>query len=352
MEADVPSALISTLRDSLNRSGTPFPVGNSTDLGSTSSSTWKPWDRDGEYDVSIHLHLLEPYLGTDWLIADGRPLHLRDNGWIYIRSGENQIVARVRISGFEHRDSRPERTGEDAGDRGPGDVFIVDPSSWETVNYRMPDSVQGRKYRYLTTAPDGGLQHFKTTDTPHVKMGPLLLPVGANEGYGTALVVVPTTQPPSPRTGPRTGVKRDYEKEARQNRRTGEDGEGFVVRHEKQRLNDLGRPELADQVKWAAKLDGDGLGYDVLSFNAETGEELYIEVKATHGGEEEPFFLTQNELSLSQEKPDQFALYRVFDLSKTEVPRLYIIRGDVSASVHLREETYRCWPNGAKRQTS
>jgi Domain of unknown function (DUF3883) len=53
-----------------------------------------------------------------------------------------------------------------------------------------------------------------------------------------------------------------------------------VVALEQQQLRDTGHPDLAGRVRWVARDDGDGLGYDVLSFTGD-GRERHIEVKTT-----------------------------------------------------------------------
>lgn len=105
-------------------------------------------------------------------------------------------------------------------------------------------------------------------------------------------------------------VKRDYlEREAR-NRSLGLAGEEFIVLFEHWRLIELGQPRLADRVDHVSRSKGDGLGYDVLSFESD-GEERFIEVKTTTFGRETPFFVSRGELDLSHCAKDQFHLYRL-----------------------------------------
>lgn len=53
-------------------------------------------------------------------------------------------------------------------------------------------------------------------------------------------------------------------------------GEQFVLRLEEERLGRAGRDDLVRRVRWAADLDRDGLGYDVLSFDENTEVEQWI----------------------------------------------------------------------------
>jgi hypothetical protein len=51
----------------------------------------------------------------------------------------------------------------------------------------------------------------------------------------------------------------------RRNQRRGALGEELVVAFERQPLLRSGCGDLASQDRWSARLDGDGLGYDILS---------------------------------------------------------------------------------------
>jgi len=103
-------------------------------------------------------------------------------------------------------------------------------------------------------------------------------------------------------------IRRDYvEREAR-NRSLGRAGEEFVVEHERWRLRELGEPSLAARVDWVATTRGDGLGYDVLSFDLD-GSARHIEVKTTAFGIATPFFLTERELQFAEISERQFHIY-------------------------------------------
>jgi hypothetical protein len=69
------------------------------------------------------------------------------------------------------------------------------------------------------------------------------------------------------------------------------------------------RPDLARKVRWVAAEDGDGAGYDVLSFTLQ-GRERLIEVKTTNGSARTPFFLSRNECDIAAERPEDWCIYR------------------------------------------
>jgi Domain of unknown function (DUF3883) len=56
---------------------------------------------------------------------------------------------------------------------------------------------------------------------------------------------------------------------------------------------------LASKVKWVAQEDGDGAGYDILSFSP-NGQERFLEVKTTVGHQRTPFFLSRNEKDFAE----------------------------------------------------
>ena len=136
----------------------------------------------------------------------------------------------------------------------------------------------------------------------------------------------------------RRAVKRDYLEREAHNRSLGLASEQFVVQFEHWRLNQLGLYKLADQVNHVSQSKGDGLGYDVLSFEAD-GRERLREVKTTSFARETPFFVTQSELALSNEAKDQFRRYRLFEFCQS--PRLFELSGALSQHCELDPITYR-----------
>ena len=83
---------------------------------------------------------------------------------------------------------------------------------------------------------------------------------------------------------------------------------------------------------------GDGLGYDVLSFDAD-GNERFIEVKTTTFGRDTPFFVSRGVLALSHDTKEQFHLYRLFEFRKA--PCLFDLPGLLDLHCILDAVTYR-----------
>ncbi len=116
-------------------------------------------------------------------------------------------------------------------------------------------------------------------------------------------------------------------------------GEQWTVELERRRLIGEGRDDLARRVEWISDSFGDGLGYDVLSFDEADGSERLIEVKTTNQGKYFPFYVSANEVRCSEAMPPQYHLYRLFRFS--ERPKLYVLRGSLSDLCQLDPVSYR-----------
>ena len=133
--------------------------------------------------------------------------------------------------------------------------------------------------------------------------------------------------------------KVDFARRDEGNRQLGRAGEHWTLGYEQHRLTMLGHPELFQHVSWVSDRLGDGAGYDILSFEAGSGEQRFIEVKTTNGPHATAFIISRNELEFSQEAGDAFYLYRLFQFR--EEPALYMLRGDVARHVHLEALDFR-----------
>ena len=122
------------------------------------------------------------------------------------------------------------------------------------------------------------------------------------------------------------------------NRSLGKAGEAFVVDLERRQLTEAFHPDLARKVRWVAAEDGDGAGYDILSFDQD-GRARLIEVKTTNGSARTPFYLSRNECDLAAERPAEWRIYRVHLFAKG--PRVFMIVPPLENVVNLRPETWR-----------
>lgn len=134
------------------------------------------------------------------------------------------------------------------------------------------------------------------------------------------------------------------ERDAR-NRALGKAGEEYAFESEKRRLYNLGRKDLSDSVSWVARDKGDGYGYDILSFDG-TGklaeQERWLEIKTTTGPKTTPFFITRNELSISEKRPDIFRLIRLYDFRRQK--RAYCLKPPLENHVQLSPAIYSAIP--------
>ena len=128
-------------------------------------------------------------------------------------------------------------------------------------------------------------------------------------------------------------VERDF-----RNRSLGKAGEAFVVDLERRQLVEADRPDLAHKVRCISAEDGDGAGYDVLSFDP-SGQARLIEVKTTNGSARTPFFLTRNERNLATERPEDWWIYRVHLF--VSGPRIFTITPPLENAIKLTPETWR-----------
>lgn len=124
----------------------------------------------------------------------------------------------------------------------------------------------------------------------------------------------------------------------------GDLGEDLVYLFEKQRLIESGFPELAQKVEHSSRVIGDGLGYDIKSFNVD-GTDLYIEVKATTQSNASSFYMSLNELEFAKLKSDAYVIYRVYALDeKNNTGLVYEIPG----SKLLNKDEYNFEPTQFK----
>jgi hypothetical protein len=122
------------------------------------------------------------------------------------------------------------------------------------------------------------------------------------------------------------------------NRALGYAAEARIFEFERHRLIAADRPDLARKVRWTSQEDGDGAGYDVRSYEA-SGSDRLIEVKGTRGARTTPFFLTRTEREVSEERPNHWQLYRLYDF--TAAPRLFALKPPLENAVNFEVETWR-----------
>lgn len=121
------------------------------------------------------------------------------------------------------------------------------------------------------------------------------------------------------------------------NRTLGTAGEEFVVNFERARLIHGGKERLAGRVEHVSQTEGDGLGFDIWSYET-NGADRLIEVKTTKYGQDTPFFVSRNEVDVSLERASVYHLYRLFDFRRS--PRLFTLAGPIATYCKLEAATF------------
>ena len=181
-----------------------------------------------------------------------------------------------------------------------------------------------------------------------------------DQGFGDSKAMTSTDTPPSGggliETAPpdakksRAGVAKqqfrtrkqpDYAAQDARNRHFGHEAEIAVLANEKQHLQEAGRHDLAERVRHVAATEGDGAGYDILSWTVE-GEPRYIEVKATRGEIDSEFYLSRNEAAFSAQHASHYCLVRVFSFDpNTHDGHYFELYGDINEKCTLEPLDYR-----------
>ena len=133
-------------------------------------------------------------------------------------------------------------------------------------------------------------------------------------------------------------IKVNYLEREQSNNKLGKSGEELVLHYEKWVLIKNGKDNLAEQVRWISKEEGDGAGFDILSKN-NNGSDKYIEVKTTKLGKETPFFFSRNELIFSQQHIKDFHLFRLFNFESEA--RMFTKIGGLDTICHSVPVSYK-----------
>lgn len=173
---------------------------------------------------------------------------------------------------------------------------------------------------------------------------PAATPAHFNFGaFETSRPVVKTTgvhEEPAPYGDrPKIRIRCDYAAREARNSSLGLAGEELVVRYEQYRLSRLGLDRLAAKVQHISLSEGDGAGFDVLSFEAD-GREKFVEVKTTAFAKETPFFASAAEIRFSQQNAPQYAVYRLFEFRKNA--KCFALQGAIRDHCALDPVSYRC----------
>jgi len=148
-----------------------------------------------------------------------------------------------------------------------------------------------------------------------------------------------SNQPPPQELEQMLHIARKFDVAGRdeRNRALGRAGEERVLAHERASLRSAGRDDLVREVRWVSEEDGDGPGYDIMSY-APDGRLRLIEVKTTNGWERTPFHITRNELAVADERRSAWCLLRLWNFSRE--PRAFELHPPLDAHVTLTATTF------------
>ena len=136
------------------------------------------------------------------------------------------------------------------------------------------------------------------------------------------------------------GRKVNYIKKQISDTKIGLAGEKMVIEYEKARLVREGRSDLKDSIVHTSLVEGDGTGYDILSFDKD-GKKIFIEVKTTSGGIDSPFYISDSEIQFSAYNHASYKLYRVYNFDeRNKTASLYIVDGNLMERFQFKPVNY------------
>jgi hypothetical protein len=141
--------------------------------------------------------------------------------------------------------------------------------------------------------------------------------------------------------------KIDYIEREIRNTKLGEAGETWVINFEKKKLVEAGLAQLSNKIVWASKEIGDGLGYDIISYDTD-GSKIYIEVKTTSLGKYSAFYLSQKEIEASSALGTRFVIYRIFDFDRST--KFFKVGNNLKDTLDLVATTFRATPRRTNAQ--
>jgi hypothetical protein len=162
-----------------------------------------------------------------------------------------------------------------------------------------------------------------------------------------SILVEPPTQEPERRVlndkppSIRKPVRRNYLEIESRNRSLGQAGEKLVIEFEQQRLWRAGKKDLANRIEHVANTQGDGLGFDISSFELD-GRDRLIEVKTTRFGAMTPFFASRNEVGVSESRNEHYQLYRLYNFARQ--PKMFTLGGSLRETCRLEPIQFSAVP--------
>lgn len=130
--------------------------------------------------------------------------------------------------------------------------------------------------------------------------------------------------------------KMDYDLINKERKLIGNAGEEMVYKDQIEFVKKYA-PEYVKSVRHVSKLDGDGAGYDICSFNSNK-KLVYIEVKSTTRRKETPFYMTASEYAFFELHKENYIIARVYEFDmKTKSGKIEYVPGELFEGVFEKE---------------
>jgi hypothetical protein len=133
------------------------------------------------------------------------------------------------------------------------------------------------------------------------------------------------------------GLRFDVAARDARNSALGKAGEEVALHHERRNLQQCGRRDLAERVRWTSVEDGDGFGFDIASYEPD-GRKRLIEVKTTNGWQRTPFHISRNELAAADANRESWHLLRIWNFARE--PKAFALRPPLEAHAELTPTSF------------
>lgn len=160
----------------------------------------------------------------------------------------------------------------------------------------------------------------------------MLLPDRPSLWFGPAPPQQNEPPPLAPETITRIGETYDVAGRDVRNKALGDAGEDLVLHHDRNAPTKAGRDDLAREVRWTAREDGDGFGYEIRSFGPD-GRDRLRKVKTTNGWNLTLFLITRNECAVAAQHRDHWHLIRLWNFARR--PEAFALRPPLDAHLAL-----------------
>lgn len=170
--------------------------------------------------------------------------------------------------------------------------------------------------------------------------------VTENSGTATGNNTLPPPRSEFPRNLhplKKVGRKTDYIGKAKNQQDIGYAGEIFAIKVLSNSLVEKGLKSLADKINHVSKSIGDGLGYDILTYD-EQGNDIFVEVKTTTMGINSPFYMSASERQFASSHSNNFVLFRIYDFNlKSGIGDYYIINSNIDEEFEFEPNIYKVY---------